>query len=104
MSYGRKRVVTPNILIFCDAGSSDRATRSFEAGSQCVGVSGAVVGGIRIGNAARRRDGCRIGDRTGRGGTDRAGGFVGDRARRRHSNGITDIPTATCSEAGSAAA
>ena len=48
--------------------------------------------------------GCRIRDRTGRGGTDRAGSFVGDRARRWHGNSIVDIPTATRGEAGSAAA
>jgi hypothetical protein len=48
--------------------------------------------------------GCCVRNRTGRGGTDHAGSFVGDRARRWHSNGITDIATATCSEAGSAAA
>ena len=68
---------------------------------QCVGVGGAVVGGIWIKHASGRGDSCCIRDRTGRGGADCAGGLVGDRACRWHRNGVVNIAAATGAEPGS---
>jgi hypothetical protein len=44
--------------------------------------------GIWIGYATRGRDGCSIGDRTGRGGADCTGSLVGDLASSWHGQGV----------------
>jgi len=71
--------------------------------SQRVRVGGAVIGGVRISHATRRRYRCCIGDRSTRRGADGAGSFVGNRTRRWHGHGVVDIAAAVGTEPGSAA-
>src|SRR5947208_10350145 len=66
--------------------------------SQRVGVDGAIVGSSWICHATRRGNSCRIGVRIGRGGTDRAGSFVGNLASYWHGNSIVDIAAAAGAE------
>jgi len=72
--------------------------------SQRVRVGGAVVGGVWISHATRRRHSCGIRDRLSCGRADCASGFVGNLACNWHGNSVVDVVTAAGAEPGSAAA
>ena len=63
-----------------------------------IGIGGAVVCEVRVGDSAGLGDGCSIRDRAGGRSANRAGRLIGDFATGWHRDGIMDVTDAAAGE------